>query len=475
MNIIHSYQFLDTPKFKLSKNKNNIINENNEKIIGLLNIPNTPKLFSVNIKKIKNKKKFNIIISIEIDEKLKYLIKYNKNIPEKKKLLVLIKKNNTINPNQSYKYNIKTINYLFLESVLKKKLHFFKHNMLNFYDIIINFNNSNMFLKNNLSKEIYLDMFSFNIIFTKHLINIFNLDIFKKETPVLVITEQEHIKHIKFFLKEKRVLVIRDKKDKIDDIKNYDYIIINNSNDIKINEKWKYVIYIFVKKISKNYECENNLFIINNIDFVDECYRSVFKDTLIYNYKKIMNKCIFKIKGNCITEKFDIDNRITNYISNNEILLYNIIEEGISNYKLVNNIIFKNKFPRIYNKFSSHKECNICFRPINETNMSFLECGHYYCTDCLNINSKINSKCPECRTNYSYYYKLNYSNKVRFLQNLNYTNIIIVSENQKILKLLSTILYSSVILKSDNIKPKKNIILPTTKIILWSTNLGLIK
>ena len=87
--------------------------------------------------------------------------------------------------------------------------------------------------------------------------------------------------------------------------------------------------------------------------------------------------------------------------------------------------------------------------------MSFLECGHYYCTDCLNINSKINSKCPECRTNYSYYYKLNYSNKVRFLQNLNYTNIIIVSENQKILKLLSTILYSSVILKSDNIKPKK--------------------
>ena len=117
--------------------------------------------------------------------------------------------------------------------------------------------------------------------------------------------------------------------------------------------------------------------------------------------------------------------------------------------------MFKDKFPVIYSKFISSKECNICFRTIDDTCLSFLECGHYYCTDCLNINSKLSRTCPECRTSYTHYYKLNYSNKIRYLQNLVYNTILIVSESNHILKLLTSILYRSTILKSGITKTNK--------------------
>lgn len=57
MKLIHSYQYMKSPIYKLCNNKKNILNEKNEKIIGLLNIPNNSKLFSININRIKKKKK----------------------------------------------------------------------------------------------------------------------------------------------------------------------------------------------------------------------------------------------------------------------------------------------------------------------------------------------------------------------------------------------------------------------------------
>lgn len=368
--------------------------------------------------------------------------------------MFLLKNNFTINKQEKYKHNINTINYSFLDTILTKKETFFKHNILNFNDIIINFNNSTMFLKNILQNKEYYNEITFNIIYTKHIINIFNIEVFNNK-PVLIITQKEYIKYIELYLKDKSFIVLKNKNDKINKINNYKFIIITNNTNIPANIKWNYIIHLFVKNFNYNYKSDNNLFLINNIELVDECYQNIFKDNLINNYYKILKTCIFKIKGNYKTQKFDIDKRISKYINNSEFMLYNTIEESIFNYKIVNELLFKQKYLDIYNKYTHNPECSICLCKIDKHKLSFLDCGHYYCTQCININSKIFKKCPQCRTNYTSHYKLSYSDKIKYLQNLKFKKILIVCENNKITKLLKTILDSCAILKLKKTLNKK--------------------
>lgn len=451
MQIIHSYQFLNNnSKFKLSKNKNTILNDKNEKILGLLNIPNDNNLFFTEIKKLKKKKNYNVIINVNVKENiLKDLIKKKKIFNEKKKFLILVKKNNTINNSIRFNEKVKSIDFLLLETILNRKLQFYKHNLINFYNIIIDFNKSKLFLKNSINKNEYINYLSYTVIINSNLLNIFNLQVLNKMNPILIITEKEYFKQISNFLIDKKFIIIKNKKDR-NQLINYDYIIIENKNNIPLDFNFETIIYIFIKKFNNNLNHNSNrkIFITDKLEYVNLFYNFFFKDKLVYNYKKFLDKCIFKIHNSNCSKLFTINKNIHKYLEPTEILLYNIIEESIFNYKVIGETEFKNDFKNINNLYKNFNECCICLKKIQKDKLSFLECEHYFCVDCININSKLYKKCPICRTEYKIYNKLNYSNKIKFLINLNFKNIIIIAENNIILKCLNNILENSTIVKS---------------------------
>jgi len=74
-------------------------------------------------------------------------------------------------------------------------------------------------------------------------------------------------------------------------------------------------------------------------------------------------------------------------------------------------LCFKNKKPvtdnsvkltadaikRILTNHQYEKDCSICLEEIKD--IKILECGHYFCNECITESLKTNNKCPVCRLN----------------------------------------------------------------------------
>lgn len=242
-----------------------------------------------NIKKIEENKKEKIINKITNKNKLKYLKKYVSNNYKK----IIIKK---------IHIKIKKIFEIIKKNNNKKKL---KNKLIISIDGI---NNS----ENNI----------FSIIFSQYLE--------KENKKILIIFYEDYFnKFLRIRLKEKNNII--KYSDKIDIYKNlnnenylleeffnnYDFIIINFSNNMDEKEK--------IEKIKK---CDFN-FILLQANFIE----LLQTENILNYYKKILNECTYKIQI--------IKNKINKYSLNDQILKL---------YFPDINILGKIKYRKIYNK-----------------------------------------------------------------------------------------------------------------------------
>ena len=92
---IHSYQYIPNKYYNNLLIDKNYIKSSNDYIINLLNIPNNDKqLYKININKIKEDKKKNVKISVDINiAYLEYLVYNGNEIPNRQQLFKLVRRN----------------------------------------------------------------------------------------------------------------------------------------------------------------------------------------------------------------------------------------------------------------------------------------------------------------------------------------------------------------------------------------------
>ena len=91
---LHSFHFLNIPEnnYRLCKKSFNIVDNDNNKLCGLLTIPKNQQLYSIKLVPISNPF-HNLKIQVELDYDCLYnLILCKKNIPDKTELIKLLKK-----------------------------------------------------------------------------------------------------------------------------------------------------------------------------------------------------------------------------------------------------------------------------------------------------------------------------------------------------------------------------------------------
>jgi hypothetical protein len=139
------------------------------------------------------------------------------------------------------------------------------------------------------------------------------------------------------------------------------------------------------------------------------------------------------------------------------------IDKYQENCKAINSFYNINNY--IDNISIENKYCPICLDKIEKNKSLITDCGHIFCLDCF-LNHKI-SNCPQCRSNLNInkithiiegekydilkYYNIGYLTKfmgtkltfaIKYIyDNIDNTNVIFVSKNNKILEIISKILH----------------------------------
>ena len=351
-------------------------------------------------------------------------------------------------------------------------LHLFKWNSIIFDNIenIKNFDKNNYinYLSSNIKYYLVnsnLDDSIINYVIKNSITeNVENIDNFyyfiKKE---LVISNYKNLNLNINFIK----LVLSDDENKI-----YDFFFENNLDIRKAS-----LFLTNPEKYNFNVKSLNEIFEINE---------NYYKCLINNENKKINNiKHFFKDKE----EHVNINNYINDYFETNFFFKENEEDIDLLIKNIYNNINLYNLkilyFKNIVNEFNNNEYyCSICLDTINKCNFSIINCGHYFCKDCIRkyINEKEHSlECPNCRNSFSLkdiYIPLinNYKNNIiqgtkinkirEIINNKDNNKIIIITQfkdNIKIKELLNieeNINYYHLFYKNNNIKDKnKNIFL----------------
>jgi hypothetical protein len=292
-------------------------------------------------------------------------------------------------------------------------------NILNsLYDNLYNKNIDNQYLNN-------LHLFKWNGIIFDNIENIKNID---KSNYINYLSS-----NIKYYLVNNNLddsiinYVIKNSiTDNIENIDNLYYflkkeLVISNNKNLKLNFNFiKLSLSENENKIYKNF-FENNLdnqkislfltnpekynFNIKSLNEISEINENYYKSLINNENKKINNiKNFFKHKK----DNVDINNYINEYFETN--LFFKETEKNIDSLikNIYNNINLYNLkilyFKNIVNEFKfTDYYCSICLDTIDKSNFSIINCGHYFCKDCIRkyINEKENSfECPNCRNNF---------------------------------------------------------------------------
>lgn len=254
-------------------------------------------------------------------------------------------------------------------------------------------------------------------------------------------------------------------------------IIIDNFSKINKNDI-HYLKYLKKKNYNYiNYENEiddvilknMSVFIIDNDD-LNKYYYHNFKyfikyELIIFHKEKNINdnSKIINLPNN---EETDIISKLS-YSKNNEIELAKLFLNSKSkfihkdNENNIKNLIKKNKIDNNFtnelmnNNKNNKLLCCICMDRIDQSKLCVLDCGHYFCKNCIlmhKINEEMNNyenKCPICRYNYNIIYNIIDDNKnfnkvlfdlEKILNKEFKKNIYIVAEYNEILKFIEDLL-----------------------------------
>lgn len=476
--LIHSFQYLNLDnKFKIINNY--IVDEYNNKILGLNNIPTDTSLYSININKLLLKKKSNrtnlinnelniidetnICINIEVDyNKLVEAIYSMSIIPDHKLFFYLLRKN--YNRNIICDLSLNKLNIISNINNLSPII--FSKNIIKIQDIYIDIELERFYL----SLEEFNPQIMGNIIVSNPCGKIRDTFI-NSGNKICVITQD--INNIKWMKSN--------------------YILINKNNFYKINYKELQIANIIIIDqnlfTSKKYINEWTNY-MNNGQSLKESYRTLelyfnrnnnIKTNLMFHLLKydilILDSCLIQKEIiNCfkftyiyyITEKYNIiyddiqiildslfDLKInklnSNYIrdgiyferpQNNNLKLINANIKIKNTYnldmvKINEKILFNSLELNVYpyrikiNKKIGIVECPICLET-NDNIGGLNNCNHLFCLDC--IMKLKSSTCPLCRGEYNYVYKILKSHKqlsTRLLYISTIKNGLIISKYEK--------------------------------------------
>lgn len=435
---INLSRFLYSKKEKIYKFNGIIINHNKIKnrILSLQSIwyYNKNHKYLINGQKTKDKLQFNtkcILILSEMNEINSWIETIEQYIPNKKIHILKSKKDMKILNKEIFNLDFLIINIHFLYNK------YFKNYFYKYIDDEID-KYSNISILNSL----YDNLYNKNIE-NENLNNLYlfkwNMIIFDDINKIKILDKKNYINY--FASNLKYYLLNNDIDNSISNYIIKNSIIDNNNNDLDIfyiflkkellinNKKKLNIDYIFV-----NLEMSSNeLDIFNNL-FEDN--KDVKKMSLFfinsekYNFNKKSFDEIYEINEKYYNSLIEKDNNKINNIQNffkdkKEDENYNnyinkyfdtnlFFEETESSINLLiknitNNInLYKLKiayFKNIINEFDKKDySCSICLDNIEKNNFSIINCGHYFCKDCLRKYINLKKKfyeCPNCRCNFT--------------------------------------------------------------------------
>ena len=485
LSFIHSYHFLNIPygSYRLCDKTFDIVDNNDTKICGLLNIPKNKQLYKVELVPITNPfHNLKIIVKLNYNYLTELIIK-KKNIPDKTELIKLLKKY-YLKTYEEFTRN-KDILYNDITSVKQNNCYFIKKDFIQVNDLIVNIETEEFCILTNENKHLYFikNIGYQNIFYSYPNSNIINqlkknneLTLLFKKKNNLIITDKTN----KEFLENIQDTIFITKEKELELLIEYDYkfIIIMDSFFQKHYNKlhhitWNSVILLNISQFNlkifyQSIKAFNKFIFFNNI----ECYNfepdhfSLFtvllnKDVCFknkVNLDKLINSIVF-IKQNPLNynKKYfslqNVDKVFIKEINSNIVDEFYSLKENFMYYTLIDykylkeNKIIENKIYKD-DKYIN-PDCPICLEPINKLNLLYTHCNHCFCEKCIITLFKTNSekKCPLCRTEIDTLLKIRYnkntnytSNKLKYILSLNKGSILIISYFTKSINKLKLIL-----------------------------------
>lgn len=486
---LHSFHFLNIPEnnYRLCKKSFNIVDNDNNKLCGLLNIPKNQQLYSIKLVPISNPF-HNLKIQVELDYDCLYnLILCKKNIPDKTELIKLLKKEYWKTYEEFTRK--KDIFYNELSSIKENKFFFIKKNYIQFREIVVNTvteqfhivtkNNKHLFYVNNIGFQYIMYSLPFKNIINQITKNNSLECLFKKRNNLIITSKlnKEFLNNIpdtltvtsvsdlEYIVENPKIIIIYDtffqkNFDKLVDITWNSVILLNISfpnvdnlyDSIKSFNKFIFFNnlenYYFKPEHFKLFEIILNKEVCN----LNKNNLSKIINNFILLKQEEINYCkkIFTLKE--VDKKFLKDNE-----NNKECIEeFYSLKENFLYYTLVDlNIFKKNEFvsKKIFegNQYTN-PECSICLEKIKKSNLLYTKCNHFFCDSCIITYFKTNNntkKCPLCRTELEstsllkirYNKNTNYtSNKLKYILSLTKGNILIISYYSKSINKLKMIL-----------------------------------
>ena len=368
MRFLHSYQYITTEKIGsliISADQKTICDGHNNIIIGLTNIPSNKHYYLLEIAEANNAMRHNIKIIVNINyNKLYTTIKYDKYIPNKMELIALIKRNSDV-PSLLETIETNHIKY-------QRELRLYKDNIAILNDITINLDTTVFSTKP--PETISIDP---NRLI---LIGSYNYNELGKNSLVI------YDKFLPNNIPDKILVVHKHKLPKI------------NSN-----KKWDTVVFIDIDAALADVAARRRLFIYSKLtEEMLPKVLAVFLGTTAVSYDNIYNiailkKFIVRLKPHRKIKRKSMklslfEKRYMGELDKNKLNKY----RSFPNNFIHHNFITKADFAKL-NRGNGPRVCSICLDTIAINNISFTECGHYFCKKCIYMNLNISNSCPNCR------------------------------------------------------------------------------
>jgi len=334
--------------------------------------------------------------------------------------------------------DIFTLDFLIIDiNIISNKFYknyFKKYYSTNNLDIsIINSINDNLYNKN-INNEIFNNLYIFNwnnIIYD----NISKITILDKNKFIFYLSTS----HVKYYLSdiflENNILdyIIKNSIDNVDnfDLDNF-YYFMNKELTIKDSYKNNKIKYEFIElTLSENEQSIYDKLFCNEEDNEDNILRKslFFLEYDKYNFKyKVLHK-IYKSIEDYYELLIEKDNNkiffLKNLYKKKELYTENNLYKNIYYFDIILekseddinlmindilNIINSNKTKLQYCKnmistfYDINHNCSICIDNIDNKNICIINCGHYFCKDCLiKFINKCDNKheCPICRDKFN--------------------------------------------------------------------------
>jgi hypothetical protein len=459
--LTHSYIFIDKSNIthlKLSECKSKLLNDNNI-LLGLLNIPTNNTLYKIHI--LENKSKlYNIKIQIEIDYlKLVNYIKKKTKIPNKNELFFLLKKN-FIKPELNNTNINDKINKISYKKLNLKSSFFYKKDFIKFKDLVFDILNENIYFENEIDNKIYGESYIFNIIKSYPNINILKQIIKYINNSTILLYNYDNKKLINTYLSSMKnrnnlsTIIIGNVLKETYKKNNYETLIIFDIENLP-----NYIQQIKEKIEFKNIIVINQKYEINKLE-----YLNLIENKCLYNQEQFKNSFINIKNTNIIFSKkilkkykqIDFTKDYIKNLTTKNKNLYNSLEENIIN---LNNISLKSKTLSEY----KNNKCSICLDKFKLPKLISTNCNHLYCDTCLFKNFLVSNKCPQCRqiinTNNLYKNNSKYSSKIVYINtNLEFNKkLLVISYFKESLHTLQKIFNNNKNLVLINIKNIINI------------------